>query len=446
MSITIGNYRLLDPIGEGGMGKVYLAEHTLLGRRAAVKVLHAEHASRQEIVQRFFTEARAASSLQDPGIVQIFDFGFHEDVAYIVMEYLEGESLAGRLQRLGCISAVEALRLVYQIALSLHTAHARGVIHRDLKPDNIVVIPDPAIPGGERTKVLDFGIAKLADPVDANRVRTQTGAVIGTPVYMSPEQCKGAGEIDHRSDIYSLGCVLFHLVCGRPPFDAEGAGSLIVMHVRDAPPVPSTLAPVSAELDAIVLRCLAKEPGDRYQTMHELALAIDGVLRTYTPGQGAAYETSLPVARTFIKYPTTLSSAVGEVPPTEVPPVAAPRSRWPLIAAIVLVLVGGGIAGTVAMTGSSTTGALQPAASASPADVASDPAPPTPPAAPPAAPAVTPSAGSATVAAKPAVEAPPKPAVVTPPKPAIKPAHPRHATRTTPHDPKPPDDDPYADR
>src|SRR5262245_15054167 len=181
---TFGVYRIQHKLGEGGMGAVYMAEHSLLGRRAAIKVLHAAFSMRQDIVERFFNEARAASSIADPGIVQIFDFGYQDGIAYIVMEFLDGEPLEARLRRLGRLALVDALCLARQLALSLQAAHARGVIHRDLKPDNVLVVPDAEVPGGERAKILDFGIAKLTD-TSPDRQRTQTGMVMGTPLYMS---------------------------------------------------------------------------------------------------------------------------------------------------------------------------------------------------------------------------------------------------------------------
>src|SRR5262245_28141640 len=269
-SNMFGVYRIERKLGEGGRGAVYLAEHSLFGRRAAIKVLHPGFSQRQDIVERFFNEARAASSIADAGIVQIFDFGYQNGVAYIVMEFLDGESLEARLRRLGCLALPDVLRLGRQLALSLQAAHTRGVVHRDLKPDNVLVVPDAEAAGGERTKILDFGIAKLTDTA-ADRQRTQTGMLMGTPIYRSPEQCHGAGSVDHRADIYSLGCMLFHLVAGRPPFQSAGSGELLAMHLREPAPPVSQFARVPAHVDAILLRCLAKEPEDRFQTMQQLA-------------------------------------------------------------------------------------------------------------------------------------------------------------------------------
>ena len=275
----IGQYRILRKIGAGGMGTVFVGEHILLGRRAAIKTLLPALSMNPEIVERFFTEARATSAITDPGVVQIFDFGYHVDgTAYIVMELLEGESLQTRIERLGRIAPSDALRIARQVAGSLAAAHDREIVHRDLKPENIYLIHDAEAQGGERTKILDFGICKLGH--EANDVSlTQSGTTMGTPVYMSPEQCRGAGQVDHRSDIYALGCVLFHMVAGRPPFDCDGAGEFIVAHLQQDPPTPSTFIPELPDLiDGLILRCLEKSADDRFQSMTELQHALEYVV------------------------------------------------------------------------------------------------------------------------------------------------------------------------
>jgi eukaryotic-like serine/threonine-protein kinase len=276
---VIGNYQIVQKLGEGGMGVVYLGQHTLLGRRAAIKVLLPMLSARPDIVNRFFNEARAVTTISDPGIVQVFDFGYHTDgSAFIVMEFLEGEPLDRRLARLGTLPVVDALRLCRQIASSLAAAHAQHIIHRDLKPENIFLVRDGEVASGERSKILDFGIAKLSDD-QPGMVKTSAGALMGTPVYMSPEQCRGLADLDHRSDIYALGCVLFHLITGRPPFEGEGMGDIIAAHIREPAPAPSSRVPgIPPNVDALVLHCLAKAPADRYQSMTELAAAIGQVL------------------------------------------------------------------------------------------------------------------------------------------------------------------------
>jgi hypothetical protein len=363
----IGAYRVLHQIGEGGMGSVWLAEHISLGRRAALKVLHPEFSSRPDVVTRFFNEARAATTIPDPGIVQIFDFGQHVDgSAYIVMELLDGEPLDRRLRRESALSLADGLRLMRQVASTLGAAHARGVVHRDLKPENIFIVRDPEVPGGERAKVLDFGIAKLAG--DQVNIKTQTSAMMGTPTFMSPEQCRGAGYVDQRSDVYSLGCVLFTLVVGRPPFEADGVGEIIAMHLREPPPAPSRLRPgIPPEIDQLVLCCLAKDPAQRFQSAADLAIAIGGLLGS---------SPQVPAARTggyvTAPAPTTLSFANGAI---GAPP--AKRSRVGLIAAISgLGAAGLSIAIVVIRLGDS------PAPAAPPVPVAERPPAPPPPSAP----------------------------------------------------------------
>ncbi len=277
----IGQYRIIKKIGSGGMGTVYVGEHILLGRRAAIKTLLPMLSTQSEIVDRFFKEAKATSAINDPGVVQIFDFGYHVDgTAYIVMELLEGEALSERIARLEQLTPAEALRITRQVAGALSAAHAAGIVHRDLKPENVFLVADPEAQGGERAKLLDFGICKMTEEA----TQTQTGRMMGTPVYMSPEQCQGARDVDGRADIYSLGCLLFHALTGRVPFDLDGTGDLIVAHMQTPAPSPSSIAPeLPAVLDEIVEHCLAKNPDERFQTMAAVQHAIDQVLPSLTP-------------------------------------------------------------------------------------------------------------------------------------------------------------------
>jgi len=287
LGTLLGNYRILERIGEGGMGIVYLGRHEALGHRVAVKVLQQEMSRRAEIVRRFFNEAQAASAIRSPGIVQVFDFGTTADGrAYFVMELLEGLSLTERLQQRQ-IDEAECCRLGRQIANVLQAAHAAGITHRDLKPDNLFLVPDAEVMGGERVKVLDFGIAKMldrdgsgADDGNATVVKTHIGMMLGTPQYMSPEQCRGAGAIDTRSDIYSLGCILFEMVCGRPPFVGEGAGEVVGAHQYVEPPAPQSFAPgISDQLASLIVQMLAKRPEARPQTMSAVGHALEEILR-----------------------------------------------------------------------------------------------------------------------------------------------------------------------
>ena len=403
----VGAYRLLQEIGKGGMGTVWLAEHVMLGRRAAIKLLHPMYTARQDIVTRFFNEARAATAIADPGIVQIFDFGHHVDgTAFIAMEMLEGEPLDRRLVRLGRLAPGDALRIMRQVASSLGVAHARGIVHRDLKPENVIVVHDPEVVGGERAKILDFGIAKLTgDP----STQTTTSAVMGTPLYMSPEQCRGAGQVDQRSDVYSLGCMLFSLVTGGPPFQAEGSGDVLAMHLRELPPAPSSRLPgLPPAFDRLVLRCLAKEPHQRFASGTELAVAIGEVS---APASGPAWprtaSTSSGVARPGTTS-TTLSAANGAT-------LTGTRRRSRNIAAATAgaLVLGGVVIAAVLNRGGRAVGD-----SAATATIAGDHA-----AAPVEAHAAAPSEPAP--AAAPVPNPPPAPAVApSPPAPAAAPAPP----------------------
>jgi serine/threonine-protein kinase len=373
---SIGPYRVVRKIGEGGMGTVYLGEHTLIGRRAAIKVLLPELSSRRDSVDRFFNEARATTAISDPGIVQVFDFGFTPDkVAYIVMELLEGEQLNARLRRLRALTPADALRITRQAAGSLGAAHAAGIVHRDLKPENLFMIRDPEALGGERPKILDFGIAKLGDEVP-DRVKTQTGAVLGTPVYMSPEQCHGAGRVDHRADIYALGCVLCQLITGRPPFDLSGVGAIISAHLREAPPRPSSRVPqLPPEIDELVLRCLAKTPDERFATMLELQQTCDAVLALVS--RGSARNHSMPSGSTpmpiVIPTPVLTPSAPPDASRTTLSTSSGqslggiPRRRLGLWIAAAALAGGAGATVAVLISRVGARGVPGPAAQAAPA-------------------------------------------------------------------------------
>jgi tRNA A-37 threonylcarbamoyl transferase component Bud32 len=275
---SFGSYRAVREVGRGGMGVVYAAEHPLLGSQAVVKQLRPELSAQHDVIERFFNEARAASRIVHPGIVRIFDFGYSEDgTAYFVMEFLDGESVGARLAGRGPMPEAHAVRLARQIASALAAAHEAGIIHRDLKPDNVFLVKDEAVAGGERAKILDFGIAKLGGDVGEGVAVTRTGALLGSPLYMSPEQCRGTGEVDARADIYALGCLLFAMVTGRPPFLGQGVGEIIGKHIYEQPPRPRELSPgLSAGLDAVIMRALEKDPARRHASMRELSSVLEG--------------------------------------------------------------------------------------------------------------------------------------------------------------------------
>ena len=283
---TVGGYRIVKQLGEGAMGAVYLAEHARLRHQMAVKVFKTDFCRRpdgnvdeqtlRDAMKRFFNEAQIASHLDHPGIVKVTDYGTTESgSAYYVMELLRGQSLASRL-RAGAISVEHAIRLAKQAGGALARAHELGIVHRDLKPDNIFLVPDADVAGGERVKILDFGIAKLRTSTFESGVQTRFGTQMGTPYYMSPEQWTNAAAADQRADVYSMSCVLFELLCGRPPFTRPSLHELMYCHLNVAPESPATINPaVSAPLCEVVLRGLAKKPEDRQQSMQEWVEAIE---------------------------------------------------------------------------------------------------------------------------------------------------------------------------
>jgi len=257
------------------MGAVYLAEHPGIGRRVAIKVLKSELGHDPQLLTRFLNEARAANAIRHPNIIEVLDSGTTErGASYLVMELLEGESLSGRIKRLSRLDERSAIEIAMQTASGLGAAHAKGIIHRDLKPDNLFVIPEESDAARERVKILDFGIAKL-HLMAGDSLKTRTGTLMGTPVYMSPEQCLGTKEVDHRSDIYSLGIIIYEMLAGRPPFISEGFGELLSMHLHEKPGSLRAFAPqVSPEVEFAVMRMLAKKPDERYPSMADVRAAL----------------------------------------------------------------------------------------------------------------------------------------------------------------------------
>jgi serine/threonine-protein kinase len=276
-----GRYKVIKLLGEGGMGQVYLAEHSAIEKRIALKVLRAEYAHKGEIVTRFQQEAISASRIKHPNVLDVFDFGQLENGCfYLAMEFLEGNDLADELQRSRVLTAPRALPIAMQICRALSAAHAKGVVHRDMKPENVFL--QRTGDGEEIVKIVDFGIAQLkpsneeAAAASTHRRLTRTGMIFGTPEYMAPEQASGK-HADLRCDVYAVGIILFELFTGAVPFTGETFLGVLTKHLNEMPPSMRAVYPdlqLSPELEGVVQRTLAKDPVQRYQTMSELAQAL----------------------------------------------------------------------------------------------------------------------------------------------------------------------------
>lgn len=284
----IGDYVVQKRLDEGGMGTVYSAVHPVIGKKVAIKVLHPHVARQEEAVARFIQEARAVNAIGHPGIVDIFGFGrFVDGRHYITMEYLEGQQLLAYLNAQGPIPPLDVLPLAFRLTESLAAAHDKGVVHRDMKPENVFLGVTPGDknhqPWPPRTKILDFGLAKLIEAeFSDSKPRTRAGVTVGTPYYMSPEQCRGKA-IDRRADVYALGVMMYEMLTGRVPFYAAESVDVLYMHLTQEPEAPSSHRPVPAEIEALVLRCMAKAPLDRPQNMHELLAELSAVMAELMP-------------------------------------------------------------------------------------------------------------------------------------------------------------------
>jgi eukaryotic-like serine/threonine-protein kinase len=345
----LGNYRVVRLLGEGGFGEVYLVENPLIHRRAAAKVLHPALTLDAELVQRFLNEARAASAIRHPNIIDVLDAGgTPEGVPYILMEFLEGVSLQKRLADVGRLALPQVLDIASQAGSALAAAHAAGIVHRDLKPENLFLVPEKNASGGERVKVLDFGIAKMKHGSGTGgTLQTQTGAIMGSPAYMSPEQCKNSADVDLRSDIYSFATILYEMLAGRTPHLAASGTEMLVMHLTATiPPLRELVADVPAHVEAAIMQGLARERADRLDAISAFLDALLGsvavgsavlgqpVASKVSPADGASPTShvervvSLPAATTF-------SRATGEVAAARsdelLAAIKGPR-RWPLAA------------------------------------------------------------------------------------------------------------------
>jgi serine/threonine-protein kinase len=276
-AVVEGRYRVLDQIGRGGMGEVYKVEHVRMGKIAAMKLLHPELARESEVVARFQREAKAVSRLSHPHTVQVFDFGEHDGALFLVMEYVKGRDLGSLAREEGAIAYQRAVPMIVQLCLALEEAHDAGIVHRDVKPENVLV--SRGTDGADYIKVLDFGLAQLREGADQGNI-TAKGNVIGTPYYMAPEQIRGE-QVDHRCDIYAIGATLYRLVTGVVPFPAKTpVGVLTKCLTEPLEPLCARRPDLNlpAELEAVVMKAMAKDPAERHGSTRELRKALQGCL------------------------------------------------------------------------------------------------------------------------------------------------------------------------
>jgi serine/threonine protein kinase len=285
-----GRYRVEAKLGEGGMGAVYRAEQVAMKRKIALKVLHPHLSADQQLIERFHREAAASSKLSHPNTITVHDFGQTSDgTLYIAMEFIEGKSLADVIEETGAVHWTRAVRIGLQVAESLADAHEQGIVHRDLKPDNIMLISRAG--QADFAKILDFGIAKMAeaaegDAGDKRKALTKTGMIFGTPQYMSPEQVRGAG-VDHRTDIYALGIILYQLIAGELPFRADNPMGMLTKHLMEPPrPLGQTRPGVECPsmLESLIMMCLEKDQDRRYQSMNMIVRELSSLVNETRPG------------------------------------------------------------------------------------------------------------------------------------------------------------------
>lgn len=357
-TVLAGRYEIQRLIGEGGMGEVYLARHRGIDKLVALKLLAPDRARRPKTISRFIQEAKATSKIRHKHIVDITDFGEVDGLAFFVMEYLDGEDLSAIVKREERLSWARAKALTIQILEGLGAAHDVGIIHRDVKPHNCFISARENDP--EFVKIIDFGIAKLRDGASEEQL-TQTGAIMGTADYMSPEQGQGM-ELDGRSDLYSVGIILYRMLTGRVPFKAGNAMATVFMHVHEAPKPPSAECPdagLGRQVDALVLKALAKNPQDRFASAAEFIEALEqiedagaGSRSAWTPARVGVVLAALALSTAVLGWvatpdsdaeivapqPTALAASAPVAPKQEpaiatdqAPPVDAPPREAPLV-------------------------------------------------------------------------------------------------------------------
>jgi serine/threonine-protein kinase len=461
-ALVAGKYRLTELLGRGGMGSVWAGIHTTLGTRVAVKFIDAEHVDSPEARHRFENEARAAAALRSKHVVEVYDHGVMEDGRpFIVMEFLDGEPLDRRLDRLGRLAAKDMARIVGMVCRALSKAHAVGIVHRDLKPENVFLVWDDE-DGADVAKVVDFGIAKFTDSTGPTSA-TRTGSVLGTPYYMSPEQARGLRSVDYRSDLWSVGVIAFRCVTGRLPFEGEAVGDVLVKLCTAPIPVPSQLvADVPPGFDAWLVRALGREPEARFQSATELARSLAtvcGLTTPLTPSSGDPYafgsmSGATPGRPGYGAFAATTPSPAVTPPPAAqtgapITQTPAPTTRTPSSTIAVAALVALAVLGVGFGLATKFLGKSEPASVAAPPVATNLTAPPAvavpAPAPSPAEPVATALAipASTTVPAVPAVPASAEPVVpavrpAAPPAPVVRrpaPARPKGKTTAAPATP-----------
>src|SRR5262245_22389350 len=333
-----GRFELRRRLGKGGMAEVFLARDLQLDRPVAVKVLFPEYATDPNFVARFRREAQAAANLNHPNIVSVYDWGQEHGTYFIVMEYVDGTSLADMLRTGGALSVDQTTDVATDVAAALGHAHAAGMLHRDIKPGNILITPTGSV------KVADWGIGRAMDAAVEDNL-TQTGAVMGTATYFSPEQAQGL-PLDNRSDLYALGVVMYEMLTGRPPFQGDSPVAIAYKHVQEAPrPLRSVNLEIPPELEAITMRLLAKAPAERYRSADELRDDLQRFRGGLPLSAAAAAAGAATVAATTVVPVASQTQVVPaaeryEPPPPEPPPK---RSAWFVVALVLLLLVLAGL-------------------------------------------------------------------------------------------------------
>ena len=428
----LGSYRITGKLGEGGMGTVYSAEHVELGKRVAIKTLRADIAANPQVRARFVREGRAAASVRHPHVVDVHDVGVHGEIPYLVMELLHGRDLGAHVHQAGRLPAQEVADLLVPVLIAMSEAHGAGIVHRDLKPENIFL--QRGAGGTWVPKVLDFGISKLRDTESMSL--TGSGTLLGTPYYMAPEQASSARDVDARADLYSIGVILYHCLCGEVPFSGSSLVQVIGQILTATPaPLRQSVPELPAAFEAVVQRAMAKDPAARFQNALELARALLPFTGERTRINyaheltGAAFQNTEPISvRPAPQSPSTLDPTASSVA------LDGRRSGFPLRTVVLVLAALVALAGALVFVRSRGGDAGQPPAAASAEPSAAQPASPSAEATPsaPANALATPTAVPAAAVAADAGTRLAQPESKPVPKPRSKPDRPR--SKPTPHD------------